>query len=123
MKQIEVSSYPVSIFIAGNAREASLTCRGYCDDIGLCVTVTETRFMYTGGMQFGVIVGLINYPRFPSDPATIWARAEALGERLCKKLNQESYTLQAPDKTVWFSHRPEDAACPPPFPPASPREE
>lgn len=110
MKRVEVTSYPVSIFIGGNAREASLRARGYCDDVGLCVTVTETRFMYTGGMTFGVIVGLINYPRFPSSPAEIWAHAEALGERLCRGLKQESYTIQAPDKTVWISHRDEPAA-------------
>lgn len=110
MKRVEVPSYPVSIFIAGNAKEASLRARGYCDDVGLCVTVTETRYMFTGDMEFGVIVGLINYPRFPNDPETIWAHAEALGERLCRGLQQESYTIQAPDKTVWFSHRAEDNA-------------
>lgn len=110
MKRVEVPSYPVSIFIAGNAREASLRARGYCDDVGLCVTVTETRYMFTGGMEFGVIVGLINYPRFPATPKQIWEHAEALGERLCHGLDQESYTIQAPDKTVWFSHRLEDAA-------------
>ncbi len=108
----ETPSYPISIFIGGDAREASLRCRGYCDDVGLCVTVTETRYMYTGGMTFGVIVGLINYPRFPSTPDQLWAHAEALGARLCKGLKQESYTIQAPDKTVCISHR-EDAALPP----------
>lgn len=110
MKRVEAPSYPVSIFIGGSGKDAAILARGYCDDVGLCVTVTETRYVYTGGLTFGVIVGLINYPRFPSDPATIWAHAEALGEVLCRRLKQESYTIQAPDKTMWFSHRPEDAA-------------
>ena len=109
MKRAAVTSYPVSIFIGGSGKDAAILARGYCDDVGLCVTVTETRYVYTGGLTFGVIVGLINYPRFPSEPVEIWAHAEALGAILCRRLNQESYTIQAPDKTEWFSHRPEDA--------------
>lgn len=109
MKRVEAPSYPVSIFIGGNPKEAMLRCRGYCDDVGLCVTITETKYVYTGGLTFGIIVGLINYPRFPLIPEAIWAHAEALGVRLCKGLGQESYTIQAPDKTVWFSDREGDA--------------
>jgi hypothetical protein len=108
---IEVPSYPISIFIAGSRRKADEICRSYCDEVGLCVTVTETDYCYTGGQEAGVIVGLINYPRFPSEPAAIWHRAEVLAERLCAGLNQESYTIQAVDRTVWFSHRPGDAIC------------
>lgn len=108
MKRVSAPSYPVSIFIGGNAKDASIRAQGYCDDVGLCVTVTETRYMFTGGMTFGVIVGLINYPRFPSTPEQLWAHAEVLAERLRKALRQESYTIQAPDRTEWFSHRPED---------------
>lgn len=110
MKRIQAPSYPVSIFLGGSGKEATLWARGYCDDVGLCVTITETRYVYTGGLTFGVIVGLINYPRFPLPPHEIWAHAEALGALLCRGLNQESYTIQAPDKTEFFSHRLEDAA-------------
>jgi hypothetical protein len=109
MKRVEVPSYPVQIFIAGkNAALAETECRLYCDEVGLCVSVTLTEYVYTGGEDFGIIVGLINYPRFPSTPEQIWAHAEVLGERLRGELGQQSYTIQAPDKTVWFSHRPED---------------
>lgn len=104
---VEVPSYPVSIFIAGNPLEAETICLDYCDRVGFCVTVTETTYCYTGGEEAGVIVGLINYPRFPSTPAAIWARAEELAAELCDRLRQQSYTIQAPDKTVWFSHRDE----------------
>jgi hypothetical protein len=110
MKRVEVPSYPVSIFIAtGFARpdQVRRMVRDHCDNVGLCVTVTETRYCYTRGEESGVIVGLINYPRFPSSPATIWQRAEELAAELCTGLNQQSYTIQAPDKTVWFSHRKE----------------
>lgn len=109
MKRVQVPSYPVSIFIATNSHgNAEAICSEYCDDVGLCVTVTATRFVYVNGGDPGYIIGLINYPRFPKEPAAIWAHAEALAERLCEGLWQQSYTIQAPDKTVWFSHRPEE---------------
>jgi hypothetical protein len=97
-------SHPVSIFIAGDPGHAKRICREHCDQVGLCVTVTPTTYVYTGGEELGVIVGLINYPRFPSSSADIWQRAEALALHL----RVRSFTLQAPDKTVWYSWRAED---------------
>lgn len=40
-------------------------CQAYCDAVGLCVSITETRFIYTGGSEPGLVIGLIAYPRFP----------------------------------------------------------
>lgn len=108
MKRAEVHSYPVSIFIGGDGGEAERLCREYCDNVGLCVTVMRTSYVYTGGETQGVIVGLINYPRFPSSSAAIWAHAEVLAERLREGLEQESYTIQAQDRTVWLSTRAPD---------------
>ena len=101
----EAPSYPISIFMAGSVWEAETICRNYCDAVGYCVTVTETNYVYRDGEETGVIVGLINYPRFPSEPAAMWKHATELAAKLCEGLEQESYTIQAPDKTVWFSHR------------------
>ncbi len=109
MKQVAAPSYPVSIFIAGNYAVAVDLCRAYCDEIGLCVTVTGTIYVYTGGQESGVIVGLINYPRFPVEPAEIFGKAEALALRLIDGLGQQSATIQAPDKTLWISFRDEPA--------------
>jgi hypothetical protein len=106
----ECPSYPVSIFIAGLAKDVGLRCRAYCDDVGFCVTVTETRYVYTGGFQFGVIVGLINYPRFPMTPETIRARAEELALLLIKWCKQDSATIQTPEMTYFISFR--DQATP-----------
>ncbi len=99
------SSYPVSIFIAGDYRTAQDICRAYCDEVGFCVTVTATSYVYTGGEEPGVIVGLINYPRFPSSPFEIATKAKALADRLREGLDQDSFTLQYPDRTVWHSWR------------------
>ena len=105
VKRVQVSSYPVSIFIAGDRFKAEKYCREHCDDIGLCVTITSTNYIYKDGSEAGVIVGLINYPRFPAEPREIWAKAETLAKKLREELGQESFSIQAPDKTVWFSWR------------------
>lgn len=101
----EAPSYPISIFMGGQGKAAALWARGYCDDVGFCVTVTETRYVYKGGFTFGVIIGLINYPRFPLTSDELWAHAEAIGNLLCRKLQQESFTIQAPDRTRFYSDR------------------
>jgi hypothetical protein len=100
-------SFPVSIFIAGDYDEARDACQAHCDEIWLCVTVTRTTYIYTDGEQEGVIVGLINYPRFPSNPVQIEARAIELGMKLRTALGQESFSVQTPTTTTWFSWREE----------------
>jgi hypothetical protein len=104
------SSYPVSIFIAGEYYAASRICRDFCDEVGLCVTLREAEYIYTDGVEIGVIVGLINYPRFPSDPREIINRALALADRLREELGQESYSIQTPEQTIWRSWRAADNA-------------
>jgi hypothetical protein len=60
----------------------------------------------------GLIIGLINYPRFPAEPAQIEARAIELGMRLREALGQESFSVQTPTTTTWFSWRPSDTTTP-----------
>lgn len=101
-------SCPISIFIAGDPAVAMRVCSAYCDEVGLCVTVTPTAYVYTGGCEGGMVVGLINYPRFPTDHLHIEAKAIELGNRLREGLNQESFSVQTPTTTTWFSWRVED---------------
>lgn len=98
-------SYPVSIFIAGDYDEARKACQAHCDEVGLCVTVSRATYIYTGGEQDGVVVGFINYPRFPAEPALIEAQAFELGMRLREAVGQESFSVQTPGTTTWFSWR------------------
>ena len=99
-------SYPVSIFLGGDAHTAHEACREFCME-GLCVTVTPTDYVYTGGAESGVIVGLINYPRFPKEPHEIEATARRLATFLMDRLHQLSCTIQTPDHTDWISNRPD----------------
>lgn len=93
------------IFIAGDLEQAKQVCREYCFDIGLCVTVEPVDYIYTGGEEAGVRVGLINYPRFPGTADALMARADSLAQRLMERLCQHSYSIVGQDETVWFSRR------------------
>jgi hypothetical protein len=70
---------------------------------GGCVTVTQTTYIYGGGSEPGVAVGFINYPRVPSDPIAIRARAERLASLLLAGLGQQRVTVVFPDETVMLS--------------------
>jgi hypothetical protein len=104
MTRQECPTYTAAIYIAGDLNAARATCRDAVMT-GLCVTVEPVEFIYTGGAETGVRVGLINYPRFPAEPEVIWAKAEALADRLMIDLCQHSYSIVATDKTVWTSRR------------------
>jgi len=101
----EVPTFSVDVFIAGSHSVAIEAMREFCL-VGLCVTVSETTYVYTGGMECGVRVGLINYPRFPSDPDSIFSTALDIGEFLIRKLHQQSCTIVGPNRTVFLSRRP-----------------
>lgn len=108
MKRALAPSYPVNIFVGGDADQAKRVCRRFCDEEGLCVTVTPTTYVHTGGEEAGVIVGLINYPRFPAEPRQIESVAKLLALELMHKLEQQSVSVQTPEMTHWFSIRAAD---------------
>lgn len=97
----------VAIWIAGDYARAVQACREFCMGMPLCVTVTPTDYVYVGGMESGVRVGLMNYPRFPESLPEISAKAEALAEFLRVALCQSSYSIEHPHETAWVSHRKE----------------
>jgi hypothetical protein len=94
------------IFMAGDINQAKQVCREYCFAVGLCVTVEPVEFIYTGGAEAGFRIGLINYPRFPTDEDALRLRAQQLADMAMKRLCQESYSIIGPRETEWFSRRP-----------------
>ena len=75
----------------------------YVDVVGLCVTVTETQFVYTSGTEQGIAIGLINYPRFPSQPDLIKSHAISIAEMLLKLCKQQKVSIVMPHETVMIS--------------------
>ena len=102
-------TYTVRLFMAGDIEHAKRLLRAECypPNEGLCVTVEPTTFIYTGGEEAGFVVGFVNYPRFPSEPGRLFARAQEVAGRLIPALCQWSALLVAPDKTAWLNARPE----------------
>lgn len=95
----------VRIYMAGDMGIANQVCRAYTFQVGLCVTLTKTEYIYTGGAESGFIVELINYPRFPSNKDKLLEIAEGLAEDLMEANYQMSYTIMTPKKTFWYSRR------------------
>jgi hypothetical protein len=107
VKTERAPSFSVRICIAGDHEDAKRICKQYCFEVGYCVTVEKVEYIYTGGHESGVIVGLINYPRFPRAPGEIIKVAEDIGMRLMEGLFQHSFSIITPTETIWYSRRPE----------------
>ena len=102
MNHKKTKSCEIKIFIAGDIVQIKQVVRMYCQETGFCVTVTPTSYIYTGGEEEGVIIGVINYPRFPQEPLSLFIRAYRLGKRIMRKCNQKSFTVAGPKQTWWF---------------------
>lgn len=99
------STYWAKIYMSGPIEIAKHVIREDCLCEGLCVTIEPTTYVYTGGEEAGFVVGLINYPRFPSKPEAIRDRAYALMLKLLDGTYQHSGLLMTPDSTVWVTKR------------------
>ena len=91
-KNIDTGDYPT-------IELARTICQDYCNSVGLCVTLTETEFIYTDGNERGCLVGLINYPRFPSDESEILKHALTLAKLLLDAYKQYKVSVICSDKT------------------------
>ena len=101
-KWVAEPTFWANIYIAGDIEVAEQFCREECMNHGLCVTIEPTEYIYTGGQETGMRIGLINYPRFPSEPRRIIERAQILAEGLLVKLCQKSALIMTPVDTIWL---------------------
>lgn len=97
----------VKIYLAGDIEVAKQICRAFCLDYGACVTVSPCEYIYTGGQETGYVVGLINYPRFPSTEEIVMYKANVLAEKLIDGTCQLSASIETPKETIWLSRREE----------------
>lgn len=100
-------TYNVTVYMAGDLQTARESLRRQCFEDGLCVTLTPTSFIYTAGVEEGVAVGLVNYPRFPKQPSEIMDRAKRIAETLMADLFQWSALVVTASETYWLNRRPE----------------
>jgi hypothetical protein len=98
----ETMSYNVTVYVGGDVADARRSLRRQTWEAGLCVTVVPCDFVFTGGMESGVAVGFINYPRFPKSPDEIWNRAVEVAVQLRTDLYQKTACVVAGDRTLWL---------------------
>lgn len=97
-------SYTVRIWIAGDYTDAVRAVREFCEE-GACFSIIPCDYVYTGGMEAGVCVTRINYPRFPVEPKEIVSQCFRLAHHLRERLYQGSVAIETPDETYWITRR------------------
>lgn len=99
-------TFTVRIYLSGPIETAKQIIRADCFDAGLCVTIQPTLFIYTGGEELGYVVGLLNYPRFPTTQEALLHRARVLANKLLDATFQHSALIVSPFATEWHTKRP-----------------
>lgn len=104
--EVTAPTYQVKIYLSGPIEVAKQVIREAVKLEGLCVTVEPTLYQYTGGEETGYVVGLLNYPRFPTtDLSKIDQRAMALARLLLQRTFQHSALVVTPVTTTWLTDR------------------
>ncbi len=110
----ECSTYEVKIYCGRRVgytgeivplADVERICDEFVNRVRSCVTITETQFRYVGGSEPGVVIGFINYPRFPQMPDTIRAKAHELAELLLVGLRQFRVSIVSPTSTVMLTNK------------------
>jgi len=99
---VSADTFEARIYIASDLATIKQVCRQQCMEVGLCVTVQPTDFIYTAGEESGAVIGLINYARFPSSPDEIKQKAETLAHRLMVACCQRSFSIVTTDKSTYY---------------------
>tara|TARA_S200002703_G_C3660122_1_gene202736 strand:+ start:208 stop:543 length:336 start_codon:yes stop_codon:yes gene_type:complete len=98
---VPASSY--NIYIAGAFEAACLCLQEFCGEKGACFSVTATEYVYSGGRESGVIVGIINYGRFPSTDESLARLSEEVAKVLILGLHQNSASVVGPKGSMWIT--------------------
>ncbi len=98
-----INTYEVKIYIAGDLSAIINCCRIFCLR-GACVSVQQMDFVYTGGMESGACVGLINNARFPRKAVEIDSLAIELANQLIGACCQRSCSVSTPEKTYYIEN-------------------
>jgi len=122
LHESEVSSFDIArnetivadIYVGFKGRESGIIfdrtigeqiVRGYCNDVGLCVSITYLDYIYTNGGEPGAKYTLINYPRFPSTKEEIKTHGIKLSMLLLCAYHQMRVTMICGDETVMVTDK------------------
>ena len=101
----ELPSWWAWIYIGGDRKITEKVCREITFPSGLCVTVEKINYIFGGGTELGVRVGLIQYPPFPESEADLMEKAIELGKRIAEANYQWSYSIVTSNQVRTYSRR------------------
>ena len=107
MKIKSAKTHVIKIYIAGDKALARQVLQEYVMR-GCCVSISDEEYIYTMGNETGIVVNLINYPRFPKRPQELLDQALDLAQMLIVKLHQGSCTVVDYDGSSHFISRREE---------------
>lgn len=103
-----VNSYNIQIWVGlkegydgeqHSIKEVEEELQQFTDALGECITITPTKYIYKNGNEEGVVIGLINYPRFERKSEELTGRAFEIASMLMRKFKQYRVTITTPDVT------------------------
>jgi hypothetical protein len=110
MNQTTISTFIANIYVGlkenstlHSIEEVKLIVQNYVNNIGWCVTITPTEYYYTDGNEPGVIIGVINYPRFPKTIEILKTQTLELATILRTLLYQKRVSVIFPQETIMLS--------------------
>ena len=107
MKIVQDKTHVIKIYIAGDRILAGQILQEYVMR-GACVSISEEQYIFTMGDENGIVVNLINYPRFPKTEKELLDQALDLAELLIVKLYQGSCTVVDYNGDSYFITRRKD---------------
>lgn len=92
------------IYISGSYRRVcDILQRFVMKNCQLCITVSRTSFIYTGGFEEGVIIGVKNYPRFKKENTQeLLDISIYLAKYLRENLYQKTALIVTQKETIWL---------------------
>ena len=107
MKVKTAPTHVIKIYIAGDRNLARQVLQEYVME-GACVSISEEEYIYTMGNETGIVVNLINYPRFPKTDKELHDQAYRLAKLLIERLHQGSCTIVDYQGQSYFISRRKD---------------
>ena len=83
-----------------DVEQVEILMQKFVDENKDCVTITPTKFLYVGGSEPGVIVGLISYPRFIRSTTVLKNRAIEIAKILMVAFKQNRITITTPEESI-----------------------
>lgn len=101
----EVNSVPTkywNIHMAGDIQTAKTFTRDYTFKLGWCVQLYSCDYIYTGGLEAGIMARVISYPRFEKDFDTLDKEVYYYAMQLAEAMCQKSYTIENNKTSTYY---------------------